>query len=314
MILITGSTGYIGSHISDFFDKKKINYIGVDNHSYSYKKNVRNKKKHLKVDISNIEIIRKIIKRYKINLIIHTAASSYVIDGEKNKKKYFLNNIKKTKKFIDLCKYENLENFIFLSSSNVYNEKNIFNENDKTKSKNFYGKNKITIENYLKKKNFNNLIILRLFNVIGFYNKLFKPFKFKEKNYQRILFQIQERLKNNRPIKLRYYKKNKKKIFPSRDFVDIKILFLVIKKIIDEVANKNVGTKVLNVGSGIATPIDKIIKTLEKLINKKIKTQYELINIKELISTKANISKLKKFLKKDIKFNLKNTLNSYINY
>ncbi len=23
MILITGSTGYIGSHISDFFDKKK---------------------------------------------------------------------------------------------------------------------------------------------------------------------------------------------------------------------------------------------------------------------------------------------------
>ena len=313
MILITGSTGYIGSHISDFFDKKKINYIGVDNHSYSYKRNVRNKKKHLKVDISNNKKIIKIIKKYNISLIIHAAASSYVIDGEKNKKKYFINNIKKTKKFIDLCKDENLENFIFLSSSNVYKEKKIFKENDKTRSKNFYGKNKITIENYIKRKNFKNLIILRLFNVIGFYNKLFKPFKFREKNYQRILFQIQEKLKNNKPIKLRYYKKNNKKIFPSRDFIDIKIVCLLIKKIIDEIANKKLGTKIFNVGSGIATPIDKIIITFEKLIKKKIKTHYELINKKELISTKANISKLKKFLNKDVKFNLKNTLNTYIN-
>ena len=66
MILITGSTGYIGSHISDFFDKK-INYIGVDNYSYSYKQNVNNKKRHLKVDISDNKKIRKIIKKYNIN-------------------------------------------------------------------------------------------------------------------------------------------------------------------------------------------------------------------------------------------------------
>ena len=313
MILITGSTGYIGSHISDFFDKKKINYIGVDNYSYSYKQNVNNKKRHLKVDISDNKKIRKIIKKYNINLIIHAAASSYVVDGEKNKKKYFINNIKKTKKFIDLCEYENLENFIFFSSSNVYDEKKIFNENDKTKSKNFYGKNKISIEKYLKRKKFKNLIILRLFNVIGFYNKLFKPFEFKEKSYQRIMFQIQENLKNNKPIKLRYYKKNNRRIFPSRDFVDIKIIYLLIQKIINEVAKRNIGTKLLNVGSGIATPINEIINTFEKLIKKKIKTHNELINNKELINTKANISKLKKFLNKDIKFSLKKSLNSYIN-
>ena len=313
MILITGSTGYIGSHISEFFEKKKINYIGVDNNSYSYKQNVLNKKRHLKVDISDNKKISKIIREYNINLIIHAAASSYVIDGEKNKKKYYENNIKKTKKFIDLCKYENLENFIFLSSSNVYEEKKIFSENDITKAKNFYGKNKISIEKYLKRKNFKNLIILRLFNVIGYYNKLFKPFKFKEKSYQRIMFQIQEKLKDNKPIKLRYYKKNNRQIFPSRDFVDIKIIYLLIEKIINEIANRNMGTILLNVGSGIATPIDKIINTFEKLIKKKIRTCNELIDNKELINTKANISKLKKFLNKDIKFNLKKTLNSYIN-
>ena len=137
MILITGSTGYIGSHICQFFDKNKIDYIGIDNQSYSYKKNVFNKKKQLKIDISDEKKILKILKKYNINLIIHAAASSYVLDAENNKHKYFINNIKKTKKFINLCKLKKIDNFIFFSSSNVYKEKNIFNEKDKIKSKNY---------------------------------------------------------------------------------------------------------------------------------------------------------------------------------
>ena len=131
MILITGSTGYIGSHISKFFEQKKINYIGIDNLSYSYKSNVKNKNKHFKIDISDKKKIYKIFKYFNIDLVIHTAASSYVLDGEKNRNKYFLNNIKKTKEFINLCKLKRIENFIFLSSSNVYEEKKIFSEKDK---------------------------------------------------------------------------------------------------------------------------------------------------------------------------------------
>ena len=34
----------------------------------------------------------------------------------------------------------------------MYEEKNIFSEQDKIWSKNYYGKNKIIIENFLKKK------------------------------------------------------------------------------------------------------------------------------------------------------------------
>ena len=43
MILITGSTGYIGSHISQYFDQRKINYIGIDNNTYSNRTNVQKK-------------------------------------------------------------------------------------------------------------------------------------------------------------------------------------------------------------------------------------------------------------------------------
>ena len=312
MILITGSTGYVGSHISKFFEQKKINYIGIDNLSYSYKRNVKNKKKHFKIDISDKKKIYKIFKDFNIDLVIHAAASSYVLDGEKNRNKYFLNNIKKTKEFINLCKLKKIENFIFLSSSNVYEEKKIFSENDKIKPKNYYGKNKIIIENFLKRKNFKNLIILRLFNVIGLYNKLFKPFKFKEKKYQRIMFQIQEKLKNNQEVQLRYFKIKNKKIFPSRDFIDIKIVCSVIEKVIKKIKKEKLGIKFFNVGSGVATPIDKIIKHFEKITKKKIKINYKEINKKELMTTKANINKLKKFLNKNISFSLKESIKSYI--
>ena len=46
MILITGSTGYIGYLSFTIFVEKKIPYIGIDNLSYSYKTNVSNVKKH----------------------------------------------------------------------------------------------------------------------------------------------------------------------------------------------------------------------------------------------------------------------------
>ena len=35
MILITGSSGYIGSEIANYLEKKNIKYAGIDNHVYS---------------------------------------------------------------------------------------------------------------------------------------------------------------------------------------------------------------------------------------------------------------------------------------
>ena len=104
MILITGCCGYIGSHLLEFCDKKKISYIGIDNNSYSYKKNISKKKNFFQVDINETTKIDKIIEKFKIKTVIHAAAFSYVLEGEKNKKRYFVNNIKKTKNFINLCK------------------------------------------------------------------------------------------------------------------------------------------------------------------------------------------------------------------
>ena len=48
------------------------------------------------------------------------------------------------------------------------------------------------------------------------------------------------------------------------------------------------------------------------MTKKKIKINYKEINKKELITTKANINKLKKFLNKKVSFSLKESIKSYI--
>mgnify|MGYP000923913569 FL=1 len=47
MILITGSTGYMGSQICKKFEKLKIKYIGINNLKYTYREDTYNKKKFI---------------------------------------------------------------------------------------------------------------------------------------------------------------------------------------------------------------------------------------------------------------------------
>ena len=125
------------------------------------------------------------------------------------------------------------------------------------------------------------------------------------------MFQIQEKLNSNKEVQLRYFKLNKKRVFPSK-FIDVKIICSIIEKIIKILNKKNIGTKFFNIGSEYP-PIDKIINNFEKLTKKKIKINYKEIDKKELIRTRANINKINSFLNYNINFNLIKSLKSYIN-
>ena len=270
MILITGSAGYIGSEICKLLEEKKIKYIGVDSLKYTYVSNIFNKKNFIKCCISNKKKINKILKKYKITTILHSAAYAYVNDAKNNKKKYERNNIINTRVFIETVINNNIKNFIFLSSSNVYSDsKKSFEENDKKKPKNFYGKTKLIIEKFLldNKEDFNNLIVLRLFNIIGL-TKKFKPKNFGNFKFQRFLFKAFYRIKKKLPLEVNFIKKkNNKLTFPCRDFVDIKDLSRLILSIINRF-KKNNSCNIYNVGSGKSFSINKILELL-KINNKK---------------------------------------------
>ena len=83
MILVTGSNGYIGSHITEKLNKSKLDYIGIDNFSYSKK---RRNQKIIECDIGDVKKLSSIIKNNNIKTIVHAAAASYVNESELKKK------------------------------------------------------------------------------------------------------------------------------------------------------------------------------------------------------------------------------------
>lgn len=310
MILVTGCTGYLGFHICEYFKTKKIAFYGIDNFSRSSQKNIIDKEKFLKIDISS-KHLPKLLEQKKIHTVIHAAAYSFPPESEDKKKIYYKNNILKTKIFIDYCHKIKVKKFIFFSSSNVYNFSSSkiisVKETQKLFPKNYYGQTKLIIERYLNNK-FDTCYILRLFNIAGYVNKdNFHEFKNK---YRRILPVINEAFRKKLTFKINLIKSRGKAVFPGRDFVHIKdfleIIFLIIKK-------QSTNSLILNVGTNKLVHLDKIINVFEKKLKRKI-------FFKKIISTKGNLNYtlcnntlIKQKFKFNFKFNLDKIVNSCIN-
>ena len=310
MILVTGCTGYLGFHICEHLKTKKIPFFGIDNFSRSSEKNIIDKKKFLKIDISSKKL-PKLLKQKKITTVIHAAAYSFPPESEDNKKIYYKNNILKTKIFIDYCHKSNIKKFIFFSSSNVYNfntnKINSVKESQKLFPKNYYGQTKLIIERYLNKK-FETCCILRLFNIAGYINNS-HFYEFKNK-HRRILPVINEAFRKKLTFKINLIESKGKPVFPARDFVHIKDFLKIILILLRKQTANNL---ILNVGNNKLVYLDKIINVFEKKLQKKI-------NFKKVISSKGNLNytlcnntKIKRKFNFKFKFDLSEIVKSCIN-
>jgi len=170
-ILITGGAGYIGSHIAEKLIQQKFKVVIIDNLKTGFKKLINKKSIFIKSDISNKKLLIKTINKYKIQTIIHLAAYLNVKEAEKNKKKYFKNNVLGTKIILEACRNNTVKNFIFSSSCSVYGNVNgAVNEKKKLNPKGYYALTKLKSEELIikySKKNKLKYGILRYFNVAG---------------------------------------------------------------------------------------------------------------------------------------------------
>lgn len=170
-ILVTGGAGYIGSHVVYKLvnDHKVIVY---DNLSEGHKKAVHKKAKLIKGELSNIKKLNKILKKYKINSVMHFAASCLVGESMENPEKYYQNNVINSLNLLNTMVQNNLEHIVFSSSAAVYGEpKEIpIKEEHEKKPTNFYGDTKLIFEEILELyKNIHGIkyVSLRYFNAAG---------------------------------------------------------------------------------------------------------------------------------------------------
>jgi len=151
MILIVGGAGYIGSHLNKEITKKGYETVVFDNLSYGHEDFVK-WGIFERGDLGNIEDIRKVFKKYKIDAVMHFAAFTYVGESVEDPQKYYINNVKNTLNLLQVMLEENVKNFVFSSTCATYgNPVEIpITENHPQNPINPYGRGKLIVEMILK--------------------------------------------------------------------------------------------------------------------------------------------------------------------
>ncbi len=176
--LVTGGSGYIGSHLIHELESKNIEAISFDSNinlrKFSGFKSIR----HVRGDINDTKFLRDTIMAYRVEGVFHLAALKSVTESLRNPIKYDLVNVGGTASVLEACKDGGVKNLVFSSSAAVYAPNlgtNPINEDHELASINPYGDSKISGEKMIKDfwlEGNGSSICLRLFNVGGSKNSI----------------------------------------------------------------------------------------------------------------------------------------------
>lgn len=276
LILIVGGTGFIGFHLINFLKKKRFNIVSLSTRRPKIRRTVKGVK-YVIGDISNKKNLNK-LNSFQVDYIINLGG---FVDHT-NKKKTFSSHYHGVKNLSDFFINSQIKSFIQLSSGGEYGKiksphKENYSYKKKSSSTYYYAKSlatKLLIKLYKKKKF--PVTILRLYQAYG-----------PNQDINRFL-----------PFLIINCLKNKK--FPTsngkqyRDFIYISDLVTIIYKCLN---NKKAKGQIINVGSGKAYNIKKIILKVMKIC-KGGKPDFGKISLRkdENLFTYPDIKKLKKII------------------
>lgn len=179
-ILVTGGTGFIGSHTCVELIDAGYDVVIIDNLSnskkdvVSYIEKITGKKAvFYENDVCDKEALRNIFKENKIDAIIHFAGYKAVGESVMKPLMYYRNNLDSTLSLLEVANEFNVKKLAFSSSATVYGKpKHLpIKENFPLSTTNPYGTTKLMIEKILKdlysSDNNWSIAILRYFNPIG---------------------------------------------------------------------------------------------------------------------------------------------------
>jgi UDP-glucuronate 4-epimerase len=139
-VLVTGSAGFIGSHLAIKLLDRGDEVFGIDNLNDYYdvklkKARLERVKKYsaftdLRADIEDHDSIKNIFEKYKPQRVVNLAAQAGVRYSLTNPYAYINSNIMGFTNILENCRRHNIEHLVYASSSSVYggNEKLPFSE------------------------------------------------------------------------------------------------------------------------------------------------------------------------------------------
>ena len=180
-ILVTGGTGYIGSHtVVELLNLNK-EIVVVDNFVNSSPEVIEKVKtitgkdfKFYEVDLLDKENLKKVFEENNITEVIHFAGLKAVGESVGKPLEYYTNNITGTLTLLEVMRNHNCKNIIFSSSATVYGDQGVPKYVETMKrgeTTNPYGTTKAMIEKILEdlyvSDNSWRIVMLRYFNPVG---------------------------------------------------------------------------------------------------------------------------------------------------
>lgn len=179
-ILVTGGTGYIGSHTCVELLESGHDVVVLDNLRNSSAKSLAvvqsltgRKVTFYEGDIRDESFLRQLFQTETIDHVIHFAGLKAVGESSQIPLDYYDNNIAGTVTLLRVMAEQNCKNIIFSSSATVYGNPEIvpITETSPLSATNPYGRTKLMLEEVLtdlSKSDQNwNIVLLRYFNPIG---------------------------------------------------------------------------------------------------------------------------------------------------
>ena len=128
-ILVTGGTGYIGSHTVVELIEKGYDVFIIDNLSNSHAEVIDSIESITgtrpgfgNIDLNNKSAVQEFLRIHKVEAIIHFAAFKAVGESVDKPIEYYRNNLVSLLNLIEICKENKIKNFVFSSSCSVYGE------------------------------------------------------------------------------------------------------------------------------------------------------------------------------------------------
>ncbi len=180
MILVTGGSGYIGSHTLISLTESGYDFVVYDNLCNSSVKALQRVEKITNKDIVFEEgdirdesALEKIFTKYNIDSVIHFAGLKAVGESVEKPLEYYDNNVNGTLVLLSVMKKFGCKKIVFSSSATVYGDPQTtpIQENSPLSATNPYGRTKLFIEEILKDLYSSDsdfkIVILRYFNPVG---------------------------------------------------------------------------------------------------------------------------------------------------
>lgn len=120
-ILVTGGAGYIGSHTVRELVSRDHRVVVLDNLSRGHLAAVRGVEL-VRGDTSDTQLIKELLGKYKVEAVMHFAASSQVGESVRHPSGYYHNNVVKGLALLDAMVQSDVRYLVFSSTAAVYGE------------------------------------------------------------------------------------------------------------------------------------------------------------------------------------------------